>query len=119
MPGYNSPPDPFAYKNNVWDVVRQIPTGQVATYGQIAGLIPPPPGVDPKDYLAWGARWVGGAMASCPADVPWHRVINSQGKISLPPNGGYEHQRSLLEEEGIVFDERGKIDLSKYRWRSP
>jgi len=116
MTRYSSPPDPSAYKNRVWEIVRQIPQGQVATYGQVAALIPPPIGVEPKDYLAFGARWVGGAMAACPVDVPWQRVINSQGKISLPQGGGYEDQRQLLEEEGILFDERNRIDLSKYRW---
>lgn len=116
MAGFSSPPDPLAFKQKVWDVVRRIPPGKVATYGQIAGLISPPIGVEAKDYLAFGARWVGGAMASCPDDVPWQRVINSQGKISLPAGAGYEHQRLLLEQEGIVFDERGRINLAEYRW---
>ena len=119
MPNFSSPPDPLAYKNKVWVVVRQIPAGRVATYGQIAALIPLPPGVDPKDFLAFGARWVGGAMAACPSDVPWQRVINAQGKISLPPGAGYEQQRQLLEEEGINFDEKGRIDLNYYRWSGP
>ncbi|MDO9349360.1 MAG: MGMT family protein [Anaerolineales bacterium] len=69
----------------VWDIVRQIPAGKVATYGQIAALIPPPGGMPLPDYLAFEARWVGGAMAACPPDVPWQRVINAQGKISLRP----------------------------------
>jgi methylated-DNA-protein-cysteine methyltransferase related protein len=116
MPRYSSPPDPNAFKNRVWEVVRLIPAGQVATYGQIAALIPAPAGMEGRDYLAFGARWVGGAMAACPADVPWQRVINSQGKISLPPGPGADHQRQLLEDEGIVFDERGRIDLTRYRW---
>lgn len=116
MPGYSSPPDPVAYKNKVWKVVRQIPIGMVATYGQIAMLIPIPQGVDPKDYLAFGARWVGSAMAACPQDVPWHRVINSQGKISLASEAGGNEQRLRLEDEGIVFDEKGRVNLSKYRW---
>lgn len=116
MAKFTTPPDPFAYKNKVWEIVRQIPSGNVATYGQIASMIPTPAGMDDGDYRAYGARWVGGAMASCPSDVPWQRVINSQGKISLPKGGGYEHQRQLLEEEGVVFDERERIDLTRYRW---
>jgi methylated-DNA-protein-cysteine methyltransferase related protein len=116
MVRFTSPPDPVAFKNKVWEFVRLIPPGQVATYGQIASLISTPQGMDPRDYMAFGARWVGGAMASCPADLPWQRVINAQGKISLPPGPGYEHQRQLLEDEGIVFDERGRIDLARYRW---
>jgi methylated-DNA-protein-cysteine methyltransferase-like protein len=71
------------------------------------------------DYEAFAPRWVGGAMASCPADVPWQRVINSQGKISLRKGSGYEVQRKLLEEEGLQFDERERIDLKRYRWEGP
>lgn len=55
-------------------------------------------------------------MANCPAGVPWHRVVNSQGKISLKAGGGGNIQKDLLLEEGILFDERGRIDLQKYRW---
>jgi methylated-DNA-protein-cysteine methyltransferase related protein len=119
MPGYSSPPDPVAYKNKVWEIVRLIPAGQVATYGQIAALVPAPPGIPARDYQAFGARWVGGAMAACPPGVPWQRVINSQGKISLPEGKGYEEQRRLLEEDGIIFDDRGRIDLTRYRWSGP
>jgi methylated-DNA-protein-cysteine methyltransferase related protein len=86
----------------------------VATYGQIAALLPPPGAMDPKAYLAFGPRWVGGAMAACPEDVPWQRVINAQGRIS--PRPGALDQRVLLEEEGIRFDEAARIDLKKYRW---
>jgi methylated-DNA-protein-cysteine methyltransferase-like protein len=116
MARVTSPPDPIIFKNKVWEVVRQIPAGQVATYGQIAAMIPAPGGMDAHDYLAFGARWVGSAMASCPSDVPWQRVINAQGKISLPPGAGYEHQRQLLEQEGIEFDQLGRIDLTRFRW---
>jgi methylated-DNA-protein-cysteine methyltransferase related protein len=119
MPGYSSPPNPIAFKNLVWNLVRQIPPGRVASYGQIANFIPPPPGVDPPDYLAFGARWVGSAMASCPEDVPWQRVINSQGKISLANPEAAQHQRQLLEEEGVIFDERSRVDFTKYRWEGP
>ncbi len=119
MAQFSSPPDPIVFKNQVWNIVRQIPPGQVATYGQIAGLIPLPAGMDGPDYYAFGARWVGGAMAACPADVPWQRVINSQGKISLPPGAGYQRQRQLLEEEGVIFDERDRINLKRFRWSGP
>ena len=116
MPAYTSPSDPNYFRNKVWEIVRKIPAGQVATYGQIANLVPVPPGDDPTRYRAFGARWVGGAMAGCPEDVPWQRVVNSEGKISLSPGRGAEAQRMLLEEEGIVFDERGRINLTCYRW---
>ncbi len=113
---FTSPPDQRAYYASVWEIVKQIPQGRVATYGQIAALIPPPTGVSDKDYQAWGARWVGGAMANCPADVPWQRVINSQGKISLRRGGGHERQRALLEAEGVTFDDLGRVDLQRYGW---
>jgi methylated-DNA-protein-cysteine methyltransferase-like protein len=116
-PTFSSPPNLHAFHAQVWDVARQIPPGKVATYGQIAGLIPPPGGMDPKAYLAFGPRWVGGAMAACPPDVPWQRVINAQGKISL--RAGAEEQRRLLEAEGVEFDERERIDLHLFGWPGP
>ena len=114
---YTSPPNQQAYYAQVWDLVRQIPYGKVVTYGQIAKMLPPPQGVEIEAYAAFGPRWVGGAMANCPDDVPWQRVINSQGKISPRP-GGAERQRILLEEEGIVFV-KDKVDFKKYGWRGP
>ncbi|MBN2147454.1 MAG: MGMT family protein [Anaerolineales bacterium] len=115
-PRFSSPPNPAAFQAEVWAAVRQIPEGKVATYGQIAALVPPPPAIDPGDYRAWGARWVGGAMARCPEDVPWQRVVNAQGKISLPGQGG-QVQQELLEAEGVEFDARGRINLKRYGWQ--
>jgi methylated-DNA-protein-cysteine methyltransferase-like protein len=114
MPGFTSPPDPKQFNERVWQLVRQVPRGKVATYGQIALMLPPPSGVDLDSYRALGPRWVGSAMAGCPDDVPWQRVINSQGKISERP--GAEKQRQLLEEEGVVFV-KDRIDLKKYGWK--
>jgi methylated-DNA-protein-cysteine methyltransferase-like protein len=111
---FTSPPNPQEFNERVWQLVRQVPRGKVATYGQIALMLPPPAGVDFESYKAFGPRWVGGAMAACPDDVPWQRVINSQGRISERP--GAQKQRLLLEEEGIVFV-KDKIDLKKYGWR--
>ncbi len=116
MSQFISPPNPQEYYQQVWGLVRQIPRGKVATYGQIALMLPPPIGVDFDSYKAFSPRWVGGAMAACPDDVPWQRVINSQGKISERP--GAEKQRQLLEEEGIVFV-KDKVDLKKYGWGGP
>jgi methylated-DNA-protein-cysteine methyltransferase-like protein len=113
---YSSPPNQQAYYEQVWQLVRQIPRGRVASYGQIALMIPPPVGVDFDSYKAFSPRWVGGAMAACPDDVPWQRVINSQGKISERP--GAERQRELLEEEGVEFV-KDKIDFKKYGWKGP
>jgi methylated-DNA-protein-cysteine methyltransferase-like protein len=113
---FTSPPDPILFNHQVWDLVCQIPPGKVAAYGQIARLIPPPEGVEAKAYLALGPRWVGAAMAKCPDDVPWQRVINSKGEISLRP--GAEEQRRLLEEEGVEFDARGRVDLVRFGWET-
>lgn len=111
---FSSPPNQQAYYEQVWSLVRQIPKGKVAAYGQIALMLPPPNGVEFEAYKAFGPRWVGGAMANCPDDVPWQRVINSQGKISARP--GAERQRQLLEEEGIVFV-KDKVDMKRYGWK--
>jgi methylated-DNA-protein-cysteine methyltransferase-like protein len=111
-----SPPDQQAYYEVVWQLVRQVPPGKVATYGQVAQMIPLPPGVDAEDYKAFGPRWVGSAMAACPDDVPWQRVINAQGKISERP--GAQRQRQLLEAEGILFV-KDKVDLKVYQWHGP
>ncbi len=113
---FTSPPDPESFDAQVWAVVRLIPAGRVGTYGQIAAMIPPPPGVSLAAYLAHGARWVGGAMARCPQDVPWHRVINAQGKISQRKSGSHQRQRERLLAEGIDFDDRGRIDLDRFGW---
>ena len=116
MTQHSAPPDPQAYYEQVWQLARQIPPGTVATYGQLAQLIPAPAAIDPDEYRVFSPRWVGSAMAACPADVPWQRVINSQGKISQRP--GAETQRQLLEAEGILFT-KDKIDLKVYQWRGP
>lgn len=89
--------------------VKKIPRGRVATYGQIAreAGFPKQP------------RLTGYALHHTPpgARLPWHRVINAQGKISFPPGSeAYETQKRLLEEEGVLFL-RGRVDLSRYQWR--
>ena len=114
---FTSPPNLHDFHTMVWDMVRQIPYGKVATYGQIALMLPPPPGVEFETYKAFGPRWVGSAMAACPDDVPWQRVINSKGEISDRP--GAQKQKELLLEEGVVFNEKGRIDLKKYGWGGP
>ena len=93
----------------IYEVVRQVPRGEVTTYGDVATIVGQ--GCD--------ARLVGYAMANCPDDVPWQRVINAQGKISLRGGTGAERQRLRLEAEGIPFDQRGRIDLDRYRWAGP
>ena len=90
-------------------MARQVPEGKVATYGQVAALA----------GLPGHARQVGYALHSLPegSDVPWQRIINAKGEVSLRSEPGCEHfQRHLLEEEGVVFDLHGRVDLKCYRW---
>jgi methylated-DNA-protein-cysteine methyltransferase-like protein len=110
---YTTPPNRQEYHARVWQLAREIPRGKVATYGQLALMLAPPEGVDAAAYGAFGPRWVGGAMAACPDDVPWQRVINSQGKISRRP--GSDKQRELLEAEGVIFS-GDRVDLNRYGW---
>jgi len=113
---FSSPPNPQEYAEQVFAIVVTIPPGKVMTYGQIALLIPPPPSIAPEAYVKLSPRWVGSVMAHAPDSVPWQRVINSQGKISERPGLGPLAQRQLLEREGVVFDDRGRIHLAKYQW---
>jgi methylated-DNA-protein-cysteine methyltransferase related protein len=113
---YTSPPDPTAFNMAVWELVKQIPAGRVTTYGRIAEMLGVPEEVSPAAYKARGAQWVGGAMAACPDEVPWQRVINAQGKISERRGGSSLLQRELLEKEGVTFDDHDRIDLKKYGW---
>lgn len=93
----------------IYLLVRQIPRGQVATYGQIAEIVG-----------NCTARMAGYAMAAAPDDVPWQRVINAQGKVSpRADDWGAEAQRVRLRDEGIELDEAGRIDLARYRWPGP
>ncbi len=96
---------------SIYRLVRQIPPGQVATYGQIAALLGNPR----------GARAVGWAMRAAPEDVPWQRVINSQGRVSVRGRDIYEVplQQALLEAEGVVFSPDGQVDLRLYQWTGP
>lgn len=93
----------------IYEVVRQIPWGKVATYGQIARIVGPP-----CDARTVG--WALGALRSNPIDrpVPWQRVINAQGKVST----GYR-QQELLEQEGVAFDSKGRMDLDRFGWEGP
>ncbi len=94
----------------IYRVVRRIPRGRVATYGQVAHLA----------GLPGHARQVGYAMYALDDDsVPWQRVINAQGRVSARAEPGWEgFQRHLLEEEGVEFNDNGVADLKRYRWES-
>jgi methylated-DNA-protein-cysteine methyltransferase-like protein len=118
------PPDQQAYYETVWEIVRQVPRGQVVTFGQIAAMIPPPAGVDPEFYQRVAPRWVGYAMnaVSFPDEptVPWHRVINSKGGISLEAGSKPAVlQRTRLEAEGVQFDSKDTIDFDRFGWDGP
>ena len=114
-PGYSSPPNQIEFRNHAWEIVRQIPSGKVATYGQIAAMVATITGSSSQNFRAFGPRWVGAAMAACPDNVPWHRVINAQGKISIRGTS-VEKQRKMLEAEGVVFDSRDRINLKIFSW---
>jgi len=97
--------------SRIYRLVEMIPEGKVATYGQIAGCL---------DRCT--ARMVGFAMAALPggSTVPWHRVINSKGMISMRASGDIDvMQRVLLESEGVRFNEKGRVDLAEAGWEGP
>jgi methylated-DNA-protein-cysteine methyltransferase-like protein len=92
----------------IWEAVAAIPAGRVATYGQIARIA----------GLPRGARQVGAALSAAGAPaLPWHRVINAQGCISLPPNSpGWREQRRRLRDAGVVIS-GGRVDLGRFGWK--
>ncbi len=97
------------FRRAVYRLVEEIPRGRVATYGQLAAI------------LGWprAARAVGHAMRHCPTGLPWHRVVNASGGISLRANvGSMLTQRVMLEQEGVTV-RRGRIRLDQHRWAGP
>lgn len=96
------------FTRQVIDVIRAIPIGCVMSYGRVATLAGNPR----------GARQVSRILHSMSKkhELPWHRVINASGKISLPRGRGYELQKALLESEGVFPSPSGVIDLDTYLW---
>jgi len=97
-------------RERIYAVVRRIPRGRVASYGQVARLA----------GLPGHARQVGYALHALPEDsgIPWHRVINAQGRTSPRFEPGWDDvQRQLLEREGVRFDASGRTTLERYQWR--
>jgi len=97
----------------IYAMVRRIPSGKVTTYGRIAELVG-----------GCTARMVGYAMAALKSgrepDVPWQRVINAKGKISIHGDGiGNAMQRAILEDEGVEFDASGRLDFTRFGWPGP
>jgi len=95
-------------RESIWQVVHMIPSGKVATYGQVAALA----------GLPQAARFAGTSLKDLPkaTRIPWHRVINAQGRISLPPSSAsYQEQQQRLTQEGVVI-RNGKVALKDYQW---
>ena len=95
--------------HRIWQVVAAIPKGKVTTYG----------GVAKKAGLGQAARRVGLALRGLPHStlIPWHRVINAQGRLSLPTGSApHKMQRARLEAEGVLFRTNNTIDLKQYGW---
>lgn len=97
----------------IYEMVRRVPPGRVTTYGRIADLVG-----------GCTARMVGYAMAALKRgtapDVPWQRVINAKGKVSIHGDGiGNAMQRVILEQEGVVFDEQDRVDFAVFGWAGP
>lgn len=96
------------FTQSVLQVIKSIPRGRVLSYGRVSALAGNPR----------GARQVSRILhtMSRKYDLPWQRVVNRQGKISLAPGQGYELQKALLESEGICFSQDHTIDFSRYLW---
>jgi methylated-DNA-protein-cysteine methyltransferase-like protein len=96
------------FSQKVKEVIRQIPAGRVATYGQVAAIAGNP-------WAVRGVVWVLHS-SSDKENLPWQRVVNARGRISLGRNQGYKRQKALLESEGVTFDSGDVIDLDRYLW---
>ena len=94
--------------NQVYDIVRSIPAGSVATYGDISRLM----------GRRISAAAVGWALSSSPDDVPWHRVENAKGRCSLRREGGELQQQARLRTEGLLFENDTLVDFQEKRWGS-
>ena len=116
MPETPSIPDPQAFYAQVWNIVTRIPRGKVASYGQIAKMLSPPTGVDNATFAEFGALWVSNAVAASPSEIPWQRVVNSKGEITERDGLEAKRHKLMLEDEGVFFNPRGRIDMKRYGW---
>jgi methylated-DNA-protein-cysteine methyltransferase-like protein len=99
---------PETFSSKAKAIIKRVPKGKVATYGQIAAMAGSP----------LGARQVVRVLHSSSRsdNLPWHRIINKAGKIALQPGQGFEEQKSLLLQEGVLFSRDGTVDLNRYQW---
>ncbi len=97
------------FTREVKAVIRSIPRGRVATYGQVAALAG-------RERAARGVSWILHSSSEA-AGLPWHRVIGGRGAISLPRGRGFEEQRRKLVAEGVAIGRSGRIDLERYQWQ--
>ncbi|MBE0432067.1 MGMT family protein [candidate division WOR-3 bacterium] len=97
------------FYERVVKVIKSIPAGRVVTYGQIAEYAGKPRAAREVAYILHSS--------SEKENLPWQRVINSKGQISLRPGYGYELQKRLLEDEGVVFDGEDRVDFELYLWQ--
>ena len=96
------------FSSRVKEAIKRIPVGKVATYGQIASTAG-------NHRAARQVAWILHS-SSIKDNLPWHRVINRKGEISLKPGDGFEVQKQLLVNEGIIFDKNNRISLEQYLW---
>jgi len=123
-------PNPDTFYPLVWKIVKQVPHGVVSTYGQVASMIPAPEGIDPDAHRRLAPKWVGQAMNAVSYSdidgkpnapgVPWWRIINSKGGISLPAGSrAAREQAERLKAEGVVFGPDEQVELGRFGWEGP
>ena len=105
----NIRPGETPFTREVKAVIRGIPRGRVATYGQVAALAG-------RERAARGVSWILHSSSET-AGLPWHRVIGGRGGISLPRGRGFEAQRRRLVAEGVTVGPGGRIDLERFQWQ--
>jgi len=98
----------YSFSQKVKDTIKKIPRGKVATYGQIAAVAGNPRAAR---LVVWLLN-----SSSQKDKLPWHRVVNSKGQISLKPGHGYEIQKVMLLKEGVKFDDKEIIDFDRFLW---
>ena len=96
------------FTRRVKEVLRSVPRGRVATYGQVAALAG-------REGAARGVAWILHSSSDA-SGLPWHRVIGGRGRISLPRRRGFEEQRRRLAAEGVAVGRGGRVDLKRFQW---